>query len=220
MPRPLPAARWALTPPFHPYRMTPRCLRRFCFLWHFPGGRPHRALPGILPCGARTFLPAQDCAGRAARALKRYGCPGAAHPRPLAGAGALPRRLRCLSGASQRRRLRFRSGPPRAAAPRTSAEQPSPLAAPRGEYTEQGWSVTRRRTTRGRRWSFGTARAMLRAPQPLRRSLDSKSGGKSGLRRAECRVTPGEGDLQESATENAKPPEPLRCHSGKGETAG
>ena len=26
------------------------------FLWHFPGGHPHRALPGILPCGARTFL--------------------------------------------------------------------------------------------------------------------------------------------------------------------
>jgi hypothetical protein len=32
--------------------------RRFAFLWHFPRGRPHRALPGILPCGARTFLPA------------------------------------------------------------------------------------------------------------------------------------------------------------------
>jgi len=30
--------------------------RRFAFLWHFPRGRPHRALPGILPCGARTFL--------------------------------------------------------------------------------------------------------------------------------------------------------------------
>ena len=26
------------------------------FLWHFPRGFPHRALPGILPCGARTFL--------------------------------------------------------------------------------------------------------------------------------------------------------------------
>ncbi len=26
------------------------------FLWHFPRGCPHRALPGILPCGARTFL--------------------------------------------------------------------------------------------------------------------------------------------------------------------
>src|SRR5262245_11593185 len=27
-----------------------------CFLWHFPRGRPHRALPGTLLCGARTFL--------------------------------------------------------------------------------------------------------------------------------------------------------------------
>ena len=26
------------------------------FLWHFPWGRPHRALPGTLPWGARTFL--------------------------------------------------------------------------------------------------------------------------------------------------------------------
>ena len=27
------------------------------FLWHCPRGRPHRGLPGTLPCGARTFLP-------------------------------------------------------------------------------------------------------------------------------------------------------------------
>lgn len=27
-----------------------------CFLWHFPRGRPHQPLAGILPCGARTFL--------------------------------------------------------------------------------------------------------------------------------------------------------------------
>jgi len=26
------------------------------FLWHFPWGRPHWALPSTLPCGARTFL--------------------------------------------------------------------------------------------------------------------------------------------------------------------
>ena len=43
----------------------PRGWRRACsrcsgeavsFLWHFPRGHPHRALPGILPCEARTFL--------------------------------------------------------------------------------------------------------------------------------------------------------------------
>jgi len=33
------------------------CARRaVCSLWHSPRGHPHRALPGILPCGARTFL--------------------------------------------------------------------------------------------------------------------------------------------------------------------
>jgi hypothetical protein len=26
------------------------------FLWHYPRGRPHWALPSTLPCGARTFL--------------------------------------------------------------------------------------------------------------------------------------------------------------------
>lgn len=29
-----------------------------CFLCHFPSGRPARVLPGTLPCGVRTFLPA------------------------------------------------------------------------------------------------------------------------------------------------------------------
>jgi hypothetical protein len=56
VPKPLPASRWALTPPFHPYLMRLAPVRRFTFLWHFPRGFPHRALPGILPCGARTFL--------------------------------------------------------------------------------------------------------------------------------------------------------------------
>ena len=27
-----------------------------CFLWHFPWARAPQALPGTLPCGARTFL--------------------------------------------------------------------------------------------------------------------------------------------------------------------
>ena len=33
-----------------------------CFLWHFPSARAVQALPGTLPCGARTFLYA--CAQR------------------------------------------------------------------------------------------------------------------------------------------------------------
>jgi len=31
--------------------------RAVCSLWHSPRGHPHRALPGTLPFGARTFLP-------------------------------------------------------------------------------------------------------------------------------------------------------------------
>jgi len=34
----------------------------------------------------------------------------------------------------------------------------------------------------------------------------NSAGGKSELRRAGCRVTPGEGNLKESATENIPPP--------------
>ncbi len=50
--RMLPHGRWSLTPPFHPYR-----LRGGFFLLHCPGSRLRRTLSGILPCGARTFLP-------------------------------------------------------------------------------------------------------------------------------------------------------------------
>jgi hypothetical protein len=52
VPRLSPAARWALTPPFHPY--PPQWA--VCFLWPFPSSLDAQALPGSLPCGARTFL--------------------------------------------------------------------------------------------------------------------------------------------------------------------
>ena len=58
VPQLLPAARWALTPPFHPGPPPHAAGRVDCSLWHFPRGHPHRELPGILPCGARTFLSA------------------------------------------------------------------------------------------------------------------------------------------------------------------
>src|SRR5580765_1366524 len=61
VPRPLPVPRWALTPPFHPYRPVAR--EAVCFLWPCPSPRGAQALPGSLPCGARTFLerlPARD----------------------------------------------------------------------------------------------------------------------------------------------------------------
>ena len=49
-----PGYRWALTPPFHPYYAYGVAVS---FLWHFPSRHRDWALPSILPCGARTFLP-------------------------------------------------------------------------------------------------------------------------------------------------------------------
>ena len=60
LPLMLPPARCALTAPFHPYQ--PKLA--VYFLWHFPWVHTLQALPGTLPCGARTFLwrlLASDC---------------------------------------------------------------------------------------------------------------------------------------------------------------
>src|SRR5690606_30197418 len=46
LPLPLPVARWALTPPFHPYLAASG--EAVCFLWHFPWGRPRRLLAGTV----------------------------------------------------------------------------------------------------------------------------------------------------------------------------
>jgi hypothetical protein len=44
----------------HPFTLACAAVARgpsaVCFLWHFPAPRGVRALPGTLPCGARTFL--------------------------------------------------------------------------------------------------------------------------------------------------------------------
>src|SRR5256884_1476383 len=55
VPRLLPGARWALTPPFPPYPLDKRAV---CFLWPVPSPCGAQALPGSLPSGARTFLSA------------------------------------------------------------------------------------------------------------------------------------------------------------------
>src|SRR5687767_14394776 len=52
----LPAARWALTPPFHPYPYGLTTAWAVSFLWPFPSPFGAQALPGSLPGGARTFL--------------------------------------------------------------------------------------------------------------------------------------------------------------------
>ena len=65
-----PGARWALTPPFHPYSRE----GAVCFLWRFPSGFPGRALPGaVSPCrpdvpqGSRPAVIRPSARGRYAR---------------------------------------------------------------------------------------------------------------------------------------------------------
>ena len=44
-----------------PHHFTLACITQaVSFLWHFPSARAARALPGTLPCGARTFLQSED----------------------------------------------------------------------------------------------------------------------------------------------------------------
>ena len=52
---PLPDSRCALTAPFHPC-LCPEGPSAVCSLLHFPSARAAQALPGTVPCGARTFL--------------------------------------------------------------------------------------------------------------------------------------------------------------------
>jgi hypothetical protein len=58
LPPPSPAARCALTAPFHPCRPpeVPDGAAVY-FLWHFPWGRPRRALPGTVPPWSPDFPP-------------------------------------------------------------------------------------------------------------------------------------------------------------------
>src|SRR3954447_25423375 len=70
LPPMLPPARCALTAPFHPYlnRGPERpAIGAVCFLCHCPSSCPDRGLPGALPCGVRTFLPAFAPCGAPAR---------------------------------------------------------------------------------------------------------------------------------------------------------
>ena len=56
MPLLLPATRWALTPPFHPYPTNSRGGGAVCSLWHCLSACAGRALPATVSYGARTFL--------------------------------------------------------------------------------------------------------------------------------------------------------------------
>ena len=50
--------RGALLPHHFTLACRPRPTSAVCFLLHFPWARAPQALPGTMPCGARTFLPA------------------------------------------------------------------------------------------------------------------------------------------------------------------
>ena len=73
LPRPLPAARCALSAPFHPYRAAPRgdLAWRFAFCGTFPGVAPAGRYPAPYSRGARTFLPAITPRGAARRPSDR-----------------------------------------------------------------------------------------------------------------------------------------------------
>ena len=67
LPPPLPAARGALTAPFHPCPRKANLARAVCFLWHCPWGRPRRPLAGTVFPWSPDFPPSSfDDSGRPA----------------------------------------------------------------------------------------------------------------------------------------------------------
>jgi hypothetical protein len=74
LPPPLPAARGALTAPFHPCPTRVSTRRAVCFLWHFPWGRPRRPLAGTVFPWSPDFPPSsRDNSGRPAVWRARHG---------------------------------------------------------------------------------------------------------------------------------------------------
>ncbi len=78
----LPGSRCALTAPFHPCHASARLSAAGpfggIFLLHFPSARAAQALPGTVPCGARTFLGTRPCKHarmtRLSGRLRRWHC--------------------------------------------------------------------------------------------------------------------------------------------------
>ena len=68
VPELLPAPRWALTPPFHPYPSADPAgpdRRAVSFLWRFPSGCPARALPGTVSSWSPDFPLRRLCPAKA-----------------------------------------------------------------------------------------------------------------------------------------------------------
>ena len=97
-----------------PHRFTLTCRPRptsaVCFLLHFPWARAPQALPGTLPCGARTFLPATH-----RRGAPRRHCPplesDRATARPTLPAEYISARHPCRAGRAPRGKERYARGP-------------------------------------------------------------------------------------------------------------
>jgi hypothetical protein len=101
MPRLLPAARCALTAPFHPYfifslaRLALHLNKAVCFLWHCPWGRPRRTLSGAVFPWSPDFPPLKthyDLAAHSARPKQRPPGQLASQNRECSAALVKPRR--------------------------------------------------------------------------------------------------------------------------------
>ena len=107
MRRPLPASRWALTPPFHPYHAR----MAVCSLWRYPSGCPARALPGTVASWSPDF-PRAPCSARGHPAIR---VPPPPNARAGGGQSACPARpaamprSRASSGPRAQGRWRSRS---------------------------------------------------------------------------------------------------------------
>ncbi len=141
VPPTLPPARCALTAPFHPYpqagRSRPR--RAVCSLWHFPWGRPRRALPGTVFPWSPDFPPPPEggsghpaACSRPLGSRRRRGRASAAtaSARPMVSASSAPSQrvgppasLKRAQGQRERHALRHRRDS------RSGPAPPSPPAA-------------------------------------------------------------------------------------------
>ena len=94
----LPGSRCALTAPFHPCHAS-GCLSAAgpfdgIFLLHFPSARAAQALPGTVPCGARTFLGIDRSMTRLSGRLRRRHSTASRSNEPGSRCHAPPSRLR------------------------------------------------------------------------------------------------------------------------------
>jgi hypothetical protein len=127
----LPAARWAFTPPFHPYpRDRKRCPGAVSFLWRCPSGCPARELPGTVVFWSPDF-PRQQMLPRSS-GLPRRKRPSLSSPTASMGANAAQEYLRPKR---EQRKIR----PAQAAPDQPPAAAPVAKAQNAGVWRQEGW---------------------------------------------------------------------------------